>query len=82
MRTMRCKCGKAIIITDTGTSDCQGCDKCKTTFSGHPDYHTVLQPHQWKTMYNQNTGKPFKICKMCGNIDQESYAASKIQDDK
>jgi uncharacterized CHY-type Zn-finger protein len=68
------------MVTDTGTSDCQGCDKCKTTYSGHPDHHKELQPHKWKKMYHQNTGKPFKICKVCGEMDQESYIKAMVPD--
>ena len=62
MRTLRCKCGEAMMWTTDRPFDCQGCMKCNTTYAGHPDGHKPLQPHTWKIMYNQNTGKPYKKC--------------------
>jgi len=59
-----------------GSCDCQGCEKCNTTYAGHPDLHEPLQPHDWGTKYNQNTGKPYKVCKKCSEIDDESYKES------
>jgi hypothetical protein len=29
-------------------------------------------------MYNQNTGKPYKRCKRCNEIDEESFKESNI----
>lgn len=60
-----------------GSFDCQGCEKCNTTFAGHPDHHKKLKPHNWQIKYNSNTGKPFKRCSLCAKIDQESYKESK-----
>lgn len=76
MRTLRCKCGDKIAYTSTGTQDCEGCEKCNTTFAGHPDNHKPLQPHTWKEMYNQKTGKPYKRCSKCYKADEESYKES------
>ena len=64
--------------TTDGTHDCQGCKECKTTYAGHPDYHRPLQPHVWGKLYNQNTGKPYKVCEKCHTIDDESYKKSQI----
>lgn len=78
MRYQRCKCGKATQSTSMGSQDCQGCSECKTTFAGHPDHHKELQPHDWGTRYNQNTGKPYKVCNKCHRADEESRKASQL----
>jgi len=59
--------------------DCQGCTECNTTFAHHPDYHKELQPHNWKIVYNENTGKPYKRCKDCHQIDYESYKEAQVE---
>lgn len=79
MRTLRCKCGEGIAWTTDSFPDCQGCHICNTTYSGHPNGHKELQPHTWKIMYNENTGKPYKRCEKCYNADEESYNESKIK---
>lgn len=79
MIAMRCKCGKHKLSTSMGTQDCMGCEDCKTTFATSPEGHKPLQPHEWQTKYNQNTGKSFKVCKNCFHIDKESYELSKIK---
>ena len=76
MRTLRCKCGDRIAWTTDNFQNCQGCPSCNTTYAGHPDYHETLQPHTWKTVYNQNTGKPYKRCEKCYETDKESYQES------
>lgn len=80
MRTLRCKCGEAIAWTTDNFQDCQGCEKCQTTYAGHPDNHRPLQPHTWKIMYNENTGKPYKRCEKCYAVDEESYKEARIPD--
>jgi hypothetical protein len=77
MRTLRCKCGEAIAWTTDGFPDCQRCEKCQTTYAGHPDYHKPLQPHTWKIRYNEDTGKPYKMCEKCYKRDEESYKKSR-----
>ena len=62
--------------TSMGSQDCQGCEECKTTYSGHPDHHKPLQPHQWVKRFNGNTGKPYNVCKVCAELDEESYKLS------
>jgi len=80
MKTLRCKCGEKVLHTSMGSFDCEGCEKCQTTYAGHPDHHKPLQPHEWINKYNQNTGKPYKYCARCGQIDEESYKQSKQKD--
>ena len=77
MRTLRCKCGEAWAWTTDSFPDCQGCEKCQTTYAGQPDNHRPLQPHSWIIKYNENTGNPYKICEKCHTIDEESYKESK-----
>jgi hypothetical protein len=80
MRTLRCKCGKKIAWTADSFPDCQGCSECQTTYASNPDGHRPLQPHVWGIKYNQNTGKPYKRCKNCFNVDEESFKESDISE--
>lgn len=80
MRYMRCKCGKRTGFTSSGFQDCQGCEECGTTYSDHPDFHKPLQPHEWGEKFNQNTGKPYKVCTRCHKTDYESFRESKISE--
>lgn len=66
--------------TTDSPQDCQGCEKCGTTFAGHPDNHKPLQPHRWVINFNQNTGKPYKRCGDCNEIDKETYKLSRQQE--
>ena len=77
MRTLRCKCGEAIMWTTDGVHDCQGCKICGTTYAGHPDHHKELQPHKWKPMYHDKTGKPYKMCELCYHIDEKTHTLAK-----
>jgi len=79
MRTLRCKCGDKIMSTSMGSQDCQGCEKCNTTFSGHPDHHRKLEPHNWVIRYNRKTGKPYNVCNNCLKIEDKSYNESMIK---
>lgn len=87
MITMTCKCGEELLYTSMGATNCQGCEKCNTSFNRHPidvDGEMVwenipLEPHEWMEKFNQNTGKPYKICKHCYQVDRESYDLSKIK---
>ena len=79
MRTLRCKCGEGIAWTTDSFPDCQGCEICQTTYAGHPDGHRPLQSHTWITRYNENTGKPYKMCEKCYKRDEESYKESKTK---
>lgn len=65
MQYYRCKCGEAICYGSMSPSDCEGCTICNTTYAQHPDNHQELKPHVEVTKYDQNTGKPFKICSVC-----------------
>ncbi len=80
MRYVRCKCRNREGWTSDSFQDCQGCPDCKTTFASHPDNHRPLQPHDWETVYNERTGKPYKRCKNCHEVDEESYKESNIKD--
>jgi hypothetical protein len=80
MRMLRCKCGKREAWTSQGMQPCEGCEECNTTYASHPKYHDPLQPHIWITRYNQNTGKPYKLCSRCFVKDQVSYEQSQKSD--
>jgi len=81
MQGYQCKCGNIIgSNTGEGFHDCEGCEKCKTTFAHSPSGHRELKPHNFITKYNENTGKTYKMCKDCNHIDRDSYNLSKIKD--
>lgn len=76
MRYLRCKCGKKE-MWDSGypVHDCQGCDKCKTTFAETEDGHRTLQPHIWddheevkKVNGMVVEQKKYEKCSFCGEI--------------
>lgn len=78
MQYYRCKCGDRQLWTTDGPSDCVICNKCNTTLAQRPEDHkTEAKPHDYKTYYDQNTGKPFKLCHRCGNREniQEEFDA-------
>ena len=77
MKSLRCKCGKRVAWTSDSFPDCHGCPDCKTTYADQPDQHKEIQPHTWEIKYNQNTGKPYKRCKLCQTPDLESYNEAK-----
>jgi len=33
--------------------------------------HSTPIPHEFKIMYNENTGKPYEICKICHRTKDE-----------
>ena len=51
-----------------GVPACETCDVCGATFAQHPDYHPKPIPHELKTQYDQNTGKPYQICIRCMTV--------------
>ena len=68
MRTLRCQCGKAVAYTSMSFRDCQGCEECKTTYSGHPGGHRELQLHDYQPWYDPHTGEQVgEECARCGN---------------
>lgn len=67
MNYRRCKCGKCESWeSGMAPADCSGCEECGTTFSGHPDGHKPLIPHDWRPQFDRNTGKPDRpMCTRC-----------------
>lgn len=65
MQHYRCKCGESTAFGSMSPMDCEGCDKCNTTYAQHPDYHETPKAHDWIIKYNENTGKPYEICGKC-----------------
>ena len=72
MRYYKCKCGKCEAWGEI--QPCWGCSECNTNFYGEQ-----LKPHDYVTRYNENTGKPYLICKVCMHRDTESYQLSKVK---
>lgn len=71
MQYYRCKCGYKTAWGSMPCSDCQGCDKCNTTLETHPDMHQELKPHDFIEKFDENTGKPYKRCRICMYSDKE-----------
>lgn len=65
MQYYRCKCGNLESWGSDGTTPCRSCPKCGTTLAQHPADHRKPVPHQWQTLYDRNTGKPYKVCRVC-----------------
>ncbi len=65
MQTYRCKCGESKVISSIGVPACETCDKCGSTFATYPSFLPEQIPHNLKTQYDQNTGKPYQICTRC-----------------
>lgn len=80
MRYLKCKCGEHEMWTTDSPKDCQGCEKCGTTFAGFPDNYKPLQPHRWVVNFDQNTGKPYKRCGDCYEVDEETYNLARQQE--
>jgi len=58
MNYWRCKCGKqACYESGMPPRDCQGCEKCGTTFALSPDGHQPLAPHRLVPRYSRDTGQ-------------------------
>lgn len=46
--------------------DCQGCNKCGTTFATGPAGHKPVIPHDLRPQFDRNTGEPDgSICNRC-----------------
>lgn len=80
MQYYRCKCGTIETWSnDVPIYDCQGCTTCNTTIALTPLDHKVLIPHDFnKIRYNENTGKPYTVCTICGLNNEQSYNESNI----
>jgi hypothetical protein len=48
-----------------GVSPCSRCDKCGSDFAQGPNEHEEPALHEYVTKYDQNTGKPYEICRRC-----------------
>lgn len=65
----RCQCGDAVAWSSMGVYPCEGCPKCNTTLAQHPDFHTVPEPHDYRLIYDELTGKPKEYrCTVCCKI--------------
>ena len=68
MQYYRCKCGKMWSYGSDGPKACRRCDTCGMTLAQHPDGHRTPNPHTWVTQYDQNTGEPYEVCRICTKI--------------
>jgi len=67
MRFFRCKCGSRTAWSSMGVQTCEVCEECGSTLAESPDTHLEPTEHQWKTQFNQDTGKPeYERCRVCG----------------
>jgi hypothetical protein len=65
MRYYRCKCGEQTAWGSMPVSSCQGCKKCNTTLEEFPMDHKIPEPHEYITKFDENTGKPYEVCRVC-----------------
>lgn len=76
MRSYQCKCGFITGSSSMGFPACTTCEKCGSTLATGPDSHPEPIPHDWQTMYDENTGKPYRRCKRCMKREKQAYDGS------
>jgi hypothetical protein len=65
MQFYRCKCGKSTAWTSMGVPACTKCRYCGSDLAQGPTTHGEPAPHKYVTKYDENTGKPYEICRSC-----------------
>jgi hypothetical protein len=75
-----CKCGhEKHYCNGMMPHPCQVCPICGTTALRRKDGSFVPpEPHDWVTVYNEHTGKPYKRCRNC--METEGYEESKVRE--
>ena len=58
-----------------GVSRCVACPECGSDLAESPTSHSDPIPHEWVTRYDEVTGKPYEICRMC-TTKREAVEAS------
>ena len=66
MQTAKCKCGEKQSWGDL--PPCSICEKCGTA-PGYANAETA-QSHRFSKKFDQNTGKPFNFCMVCGRKEE------------
>lgn len=66
MQTAKCKCGEKQSWGEM--PPCNICEKCGTA-PGYANAETA-QPHRFSKKFDQNTGKPFNFCMVCGRKEE------------
>ncbi len=73
MQHYSCKCGERTSWGSMGPPDCKGCEKCGTRLEWiRPDGSPAIAhfrlpvPHEWRDKFDENTGKPIRVCAWCG----------------
>jgi hypothetical protein len=71
MQYYECKCGEATAFGSMSPDKCTRCAKCGARLlniaykakATEEDWKPA--PHEWKTYYVVNTGKPYEKCAVC-----------------
>ncbi len=72
MQYWRCKCGKREVWESGETPAlCETCPDCGSTLAQTPDGHQQSVPHDWITLYDQQTGAAYQTCRRCGQKGYE-----------
>ena len=69
MQYYKCKCGESVSFGSMGPNPCTSCSICGTQLINihyHTDYYPKPIPHEFVIRYNESTGEPYDICKLCG----------------
>jgi len=66
MKTAKCKCGEKQSWGEM--PPCNVCEKCGTA-PGYANAETA-QSHRFSKKFDQNTGKPFNFCMVCGRKEE------------
>jgi hypothetical protein len=48
-----------------GVAPCSVCSECESTLAQHSGGHYPPKPHEFETLYDEKTGKPYAHCKRC-----------------
>ena len=66
MQFYRCKCGNATAWSSMGIHACTTCKKCGSDLANGPEGHAETPPpHEYAVEYDENTGAPYGICRVC-----------------
>lgn len=70
----RCQCGEVEAWTTTMVAPCDRCASCGGGLSAAHGLYVEPKPHAYITRYNQHTGAPYEVCKVCLRMRSEIEA--------
>lgn len=71
MTYYRCKCGNREAWGSMPPAPCTRCNVCGSDLAMSPQMHFEPKPHDYVTRYDEATGKPVEVCRMCWRRKEE-----------